>query len=755
MGIFSNRVNIRIIVVLLFLFFVSITGCGSENNQTTERSSVGPFPENYIAEDYPLPDDFLAISASTVRDNIFYFSVIKDISGNQTYDADTAELVGELRCIDFSAESASPVTVLYEDINYIVQIISNNDGTLDLVTQSYGGMKGFGAPEVTETLIKKISLSGEELLSYSIMEDVKNQEYISITDFITDTTGNAYVLIWDTLYVWNAASQLLYTTEIPGSLSHMSQSLDGTVYLIWLGIDGFQIAPVDIETGTLERRHTLSSGQVYLDMAAGINSDLLLATSDGIYEYDTEQWEEKKIISFSQLGIPADFGGKLLPLSNDRIAWLQAENNENTLTVIRGAKEAEILQKKTLILGGTVRSFYLWHHKAVANFNRISPDVRIEIKIYGSNEINDGTDDLNMDIANGQGPDIIILPRQFSMDLYTRKEVLTDLYPYIDGDEEMERSDFQENILRAYETDGKLFGIPIVYWISTMAAPKSATGDINQWNLDEMIAFAERYMPDSTVFSEANKSNVLNLCLKANGDCLIDWSNEGQGFQRELFIKMLLFSDRFVSDNTYTYDERLIQRIQDDRQIQIMCHESITGFLKQQVYLEAFREQLSYLGYPSENGNGNLIDSNFVMAINSACDDKDAAWQFINSLLSEEFQWSLADGFAFPIRKNVLEQKIESEMKIYETEENGIKKEEKRDTYNFGADKIDIYAAREEDIQTVLAIINSADKIRIWNGQINNIIYEEAGAFFNGSKTVEEVADIAENRIQIYINEMK
>lgn len=747
---FSNRVIIWMAVILLSLISASIMGCVLENNRTISAS----FPENYVAQDYSLPEYFLTISAIAAREGILYFNGIKDISGKQIYDIDTSELIGELCYIDFSIEDAKTIIIPYavKDNKMITQIFPNNDGTLEIVIQNIGEMRESGEQEI---LVKRISLSGEELLTYSIIDDVNNQKNIYMTDFMVDSTGNAYALIQDTIYVWDEIGQLRNTIKIPGSPSHMSLSREGTIYVIWLGIDGFQMASVDAEAGTLIQGHVLSPGQTYLDMVAGTNCDLLLATSDGIYEYDIEQGAEKKIISFSQLDIPAGFGGRLLLLCNDRIIWYQAENSENTFTIIYSSKEEKTSKKKILILGGTASSILPMHHQAVANFNKTSPDIRIEIKTYGSNG-NDGIDELNMDIVNGRGPDIMILPRWFSMDLYARKGVLTDLYPYIENDEELGKNDLQENVLGAYEIDNKLYGIPINYWITTMVAAKSATGDIKHWNLNEMIAFAERYMPDSTVFSAANKSHILDLCLMANGDSLIKWSEEGWGFNSELFIRMLKFANHFVPDDIYIYDESLIKQIQDTEKIQILCHKNITGFAEQQLYVKAFKESVSYPGYPAEIGNGNLIDSNFVMAINSACEDKEGAWLFINSLLSEESQWLFANVLGFPIRKSVLEQKIESEMKIsYKIDENGIKNEEKKYILPFGGDKIDIYAASEEDIQAVLDIINSADKIRVWNSLINDIINEEAGAFFNGNKTLEEVVNIVESRVQIYINEIK
>jgi hypothetical protein len=34
-----------------------------------------------------------------------------------------------------------------------------------------------------------------------------------------------------------------------------------------------------------------------------------------------------------------------------------------------------------------------------------------------------------------------------------------------------------------------------------------------------------------------------------------------------------------------------------------------------------------------------------------------------------------------------------------------------------------------------------------------NIIFEEAESFFNGNKTVEDVAKVIQNRVQLYLNE--
>jgi hypothetical protein len=51
--------------------------------------------------------------------------------------------------------------------------------------------------------------------------------------------------------------------------------------------------------------------------------------------------------------------------------------------------------------------------------------------------------------------------------------------------------------------------------------------------------------------------------------------------------------------------------------------------------------------------------------------------------------------------------------------------------------------------------MDTADTIRAHDRQIEQIIKEEAGAYFAGQKTVGEVVGIIENRVGVYVREMK
>ena len=59
----------------------------------------------------------------------------------------------------------------------------------------------------------------------------------------------------------------------------------------------------------------------------------------------------------------------------------------------------------------------------------------------------------------------------------------------------------------------------------------------------------------------------------------------------------------------------------------------------------------------------------------------------------------------------------------------------------------------QADIDKVNELISSLDSVMKNDSSVMDIINEEAGAYFDGSKTPEEAADLIQNRVQLYLNE--
>ena len=59
----------------------------------------------------------------------------------------------------------------------------------------------------------------------------------------------------------------------------------------------------------------------------------------------------------------------------------------------------------------------------------------------------------------------------------------------------------------------------------------------------------------------------------------------------------------------------------------------------------------------------------------------------------------------------------------------------------------------QEDVSKFYDYTVSVNSLNNMNIEITNIIAEEASAYYCGQKTAEEVADIIQNRVTVYINE--
>lgn len=56
-------------------------------------------------------------------------------------------------------------------------------------------------------------------------------------------------------------------------------------------------------------------------------------------------------------------------------------------------------------------------------------------------------------------------------------------------------------------------------------------------------------------------------------------------------------------------------------------------------------------------------------------------------------------------------------------------------------------------MDAVKHLIDIVDGVMTNNEEINNIITEEAAAFFEGQKSAKDVADVVQSRVKIYVNE--
>lgn len=88
---------------------------------------------------------------------------------------------------------------------------------------------------------------------------------------------------------------------------------------------------------------------------------------------------------------------------------------------------------------------------AVRDFSSLYPEYQVEFVDYEAQYGEQADQQLLMDLLYGQSPDLLFV-NGLPYEVYARQGLLEDLYPWIDADETLSRTDFTQNLLRALET---------------------------------------------------------------------------------------------------------------------------------------------------------------------------------------------------------------------------------------------------------------------------------------------------------------
>ena len=157
-----------------------------------------------------------------------------------------------------------------------------------------------------------------------------------------------------------------------------------------------------------------------------------------------------------------------------------------------------------------------------------------------------------------------------------------------------------------------------------------------------------------------------------------------------------------------------------------------------------------------------LAFGNDAVCISTTSQKKEAAWSFIETLLTEEAQendklWSI------PVRISAFEKHLEEAMEpsyLYDDngevvmDEDGNPVQRSLSTYRWSDGfEVNVYAVTKEEADEILHVISQIDGIYEYDASIMDILLEEIAPYFAGQKSVDEAAGIIQSRVQLYINE--
>ena len=427
-------------------------------------------------------------------------------------------------------------------------------------------------------------------------------------------------------------------------------------------------------------------------------------------------------------------------------------NKDRSIVVLRRTKASDVVPRKNMVLaavdgGGDLAALAI-------KFNRSQGQYHIDVADY------DSLTDLYNAILTKEAVDIINLSG-VDVESLSRQGIFEDLMPYLERAQDLAPSDFVEGLLDTYTVNDLLAGIPERFRLETLGGDRGLLEGEPGLTLERLFAIAERN-PEALPVGEVTKEEVMRYLMMFNQDAFIDWETGECRFDSAQFREVLEFANRFPDIlETVPGEDSLPRKTHDGRVLFAIYNMGSLGAFQ---YFEGlFGETAAFVGFPTGDGKGGtLLYPRNAFGITAMSQCKEGAWEFIESILepgqTERMEpeqvyreYSYYDD-AFPSLKRSLDIIAE-----YAIEDDRIWAEE---GHSFGGRIYDdgwvmeFHAGTREEIDAVLALVKDAKPFRSAEGdEIIKIIGEEAPAFYSGQKSLEDVAEVIQSRVRIYVNE--
>lgn len=619
--------------------------------------------------------------------------------------------------------------------------------------------------------VRLLDTDGSEISTNPLDYPIGEETYLNASSFNLDEKGNLLLTADMTLLAVAPDGTVSYEIGSDDYLNNVVRLKDGRLGVTIWGNNGMDFMLIDTETGSLGEKVSLP-GNAYDLLPGGGDYDLCYRSGSNFYGIKLESGETEKILNWINCDINGDYMNGINIEPDGTITGVlthyNGETRDTEFVTLSRVPADSLPQKQTLSLAVMYLDYDM--SDKIIDFNRHSVSVRIELRDYSEYNTEDdysaGLTKLTTEILSGKLPDILSL-NGLPFSQLAGKGLLEDLYPYLDADKELNRDDFFANVLHAMETNGGLYRICPSFSIQSLIGAASVVGDKPGWNY-EQFKEALASMPEgcTPLDQYTTRDYVLTtlLCLDMND--FVDWSSGKCSFDSQEFVDILEFANSFQADfdwENYEWsdDESTQNRISQGRQMLMQSGiYSLDDVLYNDMY---FGGNSTYIGWPTNNGVGNMIyltDGAFAMS--ASCANKDAAWEFIRTILLEDYQKSL---YGLPVMKSAFDYKLKEAMTPeyekdadgnYVLDENGEKIEISRGGMGMSDGSVyQIYALTQEQADKLLDVINGTDKVYDQNDAIYGIVSEQAAAYFAGQKSAEEVARLVQSKANIYVNEQR
>lgn len=687
---------------------------GSGDKGGKSESGKAATQGQYKASFFDIPAEITDVSRLLLRDGNAYLCCA---------EGESASYIGSLSLADGS----------------FTKLPVNSDAALTLLDFAIGGDGGLSVlcrdAAGGSYSLKAFDMSGAELQTIELQNvvDTTGAQELFLS---ADSDGNLAVAVKGErtrVYVLSGSGELLFELEDEGNLLTTLTTAEGKIGVCATGLDrvNYNLLTVDVaKKGWGDAKTYLGTT---VGVYGGIAESFYLFDSSDLYGYSEGESERRSIFSWSAAGLgTADVqlaetdDGSFVVLAAQ---WSQSGKGGYQLALLApGQDERTVLTMTSLSAAPSIV-------QAVSSFNRRSADYRIVLEEYFPYEQNVSDEDweqavlkLNTEIITGKIPDILDL-NGLPSEIFWEKGLLEDLYPYIENDPDIDMDDYFGNVFKALEIDGGLPFITDGVVVYTMLAAKSQVASDSGWTIAELADLRDR--EGAAAVGNLSGESLVRIMLQTDGGRYIDWQSKTCSFDSEEFIALLELAKAIGGGNMEGFAGG------GEQTMYPAVFETVMSVYHAAKWQNLYRDELNIVGLP---GDGEAVRSAIrpetMLAVTTAGEHKDGAWDFVSMLLEPKQQSSC---FTLPIHRAAFDSVMATAM------EGGSSWE-----FVYGEGE---YKISQADCELTRELLEGASAVVRVNESLEEIVMEELSGFLSGMNTAEQTAASIQSRASLYVNE--
>ena len=585
-----------------------------------------------------------------------------------------------------------------------------------------------------------------------VLEDLPQELLGGSVNWYRTSEGNYYAYENTGSFVClDEAGEELCRREADGALAQITETKYGETVLYY--------SDTRVETFDLRTRKTESKGRLGdivggRLLAPGYEKSLtVLETSEGICELGLSDLARTDYLKWDRT--PYAMEGEPVALrqvsarSCEILLYLREDGSyrRDTLTTepIREDGRTVLTCRTAAYVAPSLRNL-------AAGFNQSQTEYFLTIESMGEGEdYEDYVQRTAVDIAAGRGPDLIGEAALSSPLAMIRQGVLEDLTPYLEKSG-MQWSDLYPAAYSGFSYEGGVYGMAYELYPMTVYLREDLAEDMDEKNIQGFLKLLERKPRVGETFNKDlfyTPAKILLLLLGNSEDLqgLVDWDEYTCSFQDPLWAQILEASGRWGIQEGVSYSKTLAATCLG---YDLKSYTAADG---------AYRDAgMVPVGYPLREDMAVFASAENI-GINALSAHKEGAWKFLEYCLGDEGQ-SKTDYFPADrkatqrlldeAREEALEKSRAAEELAEEYREQGLfEPEQQPDVFRDGKG----YIITQERIGEIEDMLEECRSMPLRNQTVMDIVLEESGAYWSGDKTPQEVTDIIENRVQLYLDE--